>query len=357
MSQNVENVISLSRVLPIIFYLRGQLLNRADYLRLISSKDLSDLTMMLKEKSYKDISTTASDSSTGLEKRIREYNVKNSFRLANSAPLPVRVFLQAYLSKPVYLYFALILKTKIDAGISLPPPREIDSYIWNRIRVAGLMEKIIQAKNVQELENVTKNSPDYREAIAEAMKLYWKHGFLYMVDLAFAKSYFEKVYNTLVEVPSPDMDDIHDILGIETDAYNVMAIWRAKNWGFSEDIPGEFIVPHFFGINEKTLRRLIGSNTEESIRLVMESKYGHRFLKREGLAYPDFELEFRRIEARECWKILLGNPFNYAQVFAIIRLIDIENQNLLAVIHGKDGKLASERILQYVIAENPNGTT
>lgn len=309
--------------------------------------------MMLKEKSYRDISISGSDSATDLEKKIREYVVKTSFQLANSAPSGMQIFLKAYMSKPVYLYFALLLKAKIDVTIRLPAPRAIDAFIWDRLEVTRLMEKIIQAKNVQELEEATKNFSDYRKAVEEAMSLYWKHGFLYMVDLAFAKSYFEKVHDALVEVPQPDRDDVQDILGIETDAYNILAILRAKNWGLTEDILRDLTVPHFFAINDKTLRRLMGLDIPAYIRAVLELKYGRQFLKREGLSSSDVELEFRRIEARKCWKILLGNPFNYAQVFAVIRLMDVENQNLLAVIHGKDAKLASERIMQYVTAENP----
>ncbi|MFH0897731.1 MAG: V-type ATPase subunit [Candidatus Bathyarchaeota archaeon] len=353
MAENIGKVISLSRALPIIFYRRGQLLNQVDYLHLVSSKDLSDLTKMLADKPYRDVLTGASIGATDLEKKIREYIVNASFRLVNSAPSEIRTFLKSYMSKPVYMYFALVLKAKIDGAIQSPTPRAIDAYVWNQLKVARLIEKIVQAKTVQELQDATRNFPDYRKAVEEAMSLYWKHGFLYMIDLSFAKSYFEKVHSTLKDVPLPDRDDVRDILGIEIDAYNIIAILRGKNWGFTEDILRELTVPHSSAISEKMLKRLIGLDTADYIHEVVELKYGNRFLKREGLSFSDVELEFRRIEVRECWKILMGDPFNYAQVFAIIHLIDVENQNLLAVIHGKDGKLSSERILQYVIAGNP----
>jgi len=353
LSENVDKVISLSRVLPVIFYRRGQLLKQADYSHLASSKDLRDLTTMLADKSYRDILTDANIGATDLEKKIREYGVKISFQLANHAPLEMRTFLKNYLSKPVYMYFALLLKAKMGAAARTPIPREIDPYIWAQLKVSKLMEKIIQVETVQELEDTIKNLPDYRRAVEEAMSLYWKHGFLYMIDLAFAKSYFKKVYSTVKEISPPDRGDVKEVLGIEMDAYNIMAILRGKTWGFKENILRELTVPPSSVISGKMLKRLISLDAQEYIREVVGSKYGRQFLKRKNLSSSDIELEFRRIEVRKCWKILMGDPFNYAQVFALIHLIDVENQNLLAVIHGKDGKIAPDRILQYVIAENP----
>lgn len=298
---------------------RGKLLNNDDYLALCSLGSVPAIAEYLKKtegyKGFIEDDCRGTIHRDSLENMIYLSLIYDYESLYSFSKGPVRDFLLLYyLKREIWaIKSALYAVANKDRSIHLDIParhKKIDT------------EAIETAKSKNELAEALHGTP-YYDIVKE-------EGSIFEIETRLDKYYFDMMSDTVKNAGKEDKAAAEKLLGAETDATNILWIYRAKKYyGMPPERISKTLIGHTYRLKKDLLDKLTWAETaEDVVRLVENSPY-------RGLL-NDTETEMGKALSSYLYKlnneIMRKYPYSAVCALAYIHLKRTEIQNITAII-------------------------
>ncbi len=157
-----------------------------------------------------------------------------------------------------------------------------------------------------------------------------------MADIA----YIETIKEALGRLGRGEREDLKEIIGSYFDLLNLYTLVRLRvlyRMEPEEILP--FLVPYGLGFDMKTLGAAAGLSTLTEISALLHDRLGEAF----G-SYHAFRQVVNRYHITLLRKVWYGYPFKISVIFSLLRLKEIETENLKALVEGVHYRLPAEEI-------------
>jgi len=179
-----------------------------------------------------------------------------------------------------------------------------------------------------------------------------------MVELALNKYALEKVWEKLLRLKGRDKFAVK-LVGITVDMLNIMAILRLKKLEFKPDEIEAFLIPVFYMLEDKEVKRAVtASNDVDALNVFASGKYvnvispllsGYEVRKDLSL----FEVALKRYHAKECERIFFQPFFHLGEALAYLHLKMYEVKDLISILTGKYFGLSADKIEYSLVLHQP----
>ncbi|MGB9728534.1 MAG: V-type ATPase subunit [Thermoprotei archaeon] len=322
--------------------LHTHLLTQDIYKTLLKAKDLNNLVEYLFKGDYgSEISKIPSKeiSAPTLSKVIYSVLTSRFYHLIAIAPSDVKEFLRLYSERFMIENIKRILRAKhslakITSEMLIPIPRE-----YALINFSAMIE----SATLQDSLELLKATKYYQ--ILEWFSLYRKYNMVTILEGSLDKIYFERLWKATEKLP--DSRESKEILGIEIDLRNIGLIIDLR----ARDVSPETVLSISFrpvrlkseDINQMSKARL------DAIPDILMRTYYQTLAQRLRETIESKKLEqIDHIIADELYHqvkiMMLRHPSSFSYVIGYLIMTEIEAQNLIALITGKELGLQEEKI-------------
>jgi V/A-type H+-transporting ATPase subunit C len=153
-------------------------------------------------------------------------------------------------------------------------------------------------------------------------------------------AYIEAIKTALGRLGRGEREDLKEIIGSYFDLLNLYTVVRLRvlyRMEPEEILP--FLVPYGSGFDMKTLGAAAGLATLADISSLFHERFGEAF----G-SYHAFRRVIHRYHMATLRKAWLGYPFKISVIFSLLRLKEIETENLKALAEGIHYRLPADEI-------------
>ena len=346
LSIDVDLIQDFSYVLPRIYSEKSKLLTVENYENLAKSKDLHSFFEKMNKTQYSLTPIIDGIQPRDVEKFLKNVLLEFSYTITDLAPKISNRFIRAYLSiyDLINLKIALRLKAlgfKEEQILSnLPIPLE-------RLKSRSIFLQVVRLKDLNEVLSLLDRLDFFHEPSFEAIRLSERFQESYLIESYIDKWYFTSIFDECVRLSDFDRKNLLQIIGVEVDAYNLLATTRGKNLGFSGEVLRACIVPRQYNVGKKSIEQIIEG--EASFYEVIEDSGYCSLLPDLHTTLEEGELAFRKLIFNASKQILLQIPFQTGILLSILKLKEFEIGNLLAIMYGLDFEFEPNEILQQLI--------
>ena len=179
-----------------------------------------------------------------------------------------------------------------------------------------------------------------------------------MVELALNRYALERVWEKLLRLKGRDRLAVK-LVGITIDTLNIMAVLRLKKLEFKPDEIETFLIPIFYMLKDKEVKRAVtASNDVDALNVFASGKYVNvispllsRYEVRKDLSL--FEVALKRYHAKECERIFFQPFFHLGEALAYLHLKMYEVKDLISILTGKYFGLSADKIEYSLVLHQP----
>ena len=324
---------------------------------LSEAKDLDDLAARLKGTPYNESVSKLEklQNSETLEMAFREHLASTHYAIMRVSPR--YHFLTAYYGKYLIWNLKTIAKGK---AIGLSHDEIASKINFFAEEQVGRRDIIVRSLNSPDLESIPKAllKTEFSKDLAEAIKIYRTNSDLLIFDTYLDRAFYKNLINEynrltkkifpLAKHDLPDKANVRPIISIDLDSYNIISLLRAKVWDLSAPQSRELIIAPIFDVPLKKLERIISSgNLTEALKKVSETSY-KRLVSPEVSneeSINKLESEFKLLVYKRALKSFTWQGSGLGVDLGIIRLKELEVQNLSALAFGVEQSLGSSKII------------
>jgi V/A-type H+/Na+-transporting ATPase subunit C len=333
------------------FALRGSLLDGTTIQKLAETTSLDELVNRLRSTPYADSLSNMSPPYTArrIELALRERLAVVHHSVTQGAGR-YRI-IQLYYLKNIAWDLKLALKARALNRTYEETVEYLDMKAEELVGRRDLIVKVLSAKDVAEAVTMLSGSEFHSDA-ERALAAYTSKGEIRFFDVyidhavlsAISKEYSlnPKLYSR-----SPDVNGVREIVTLDIDAYNVLAVLRAKLWGLGEAEVQELVITPARRIQLPVLNSMAGADTvPEAVKLV-ESAYRFPLQGAQG----DEELidmvedGFANQMKETASLAFVWQGLSPGTILALIKLLEFEVSNLAAIAIGVEAGMEQKKIL------------
>jgi V/A-type H+-transporting ATPase subunit C len=212
-----------------------------------------------------------------------------------------------------------------------------------------LVVKALVSKDFDEAVNSLAGS-EFGEDARKAAQAYKEKGDVRVFD-TFLDHAFYKSLDRAIAFESK-LQDVNKLVGIDVDAYNVLAVLRGKFWGLSAAEVSDLIVTTTTKVSKDTLQKMM--NTEKIQEAIGELGTGayKELIPRNPANDIDAIMQLEAAFEKESLRRVMNSfrtVFTVANVLASLKLISYEIRNLAAIAAGVEQKIPADRIMASLI--------
>lgn len=333
------------------FAFKGTLLSRQQLEDLATSRSLDELIVKLRATVYGPWVAQLQPpySSERLEGILHNHLIDLHFRLQQVTPRPG--LLEAYFERYLVRNLKVALKALALGRRFEEVSRYLDLYAEELTGRRDLVVRVMAAESLAKAVELLEGALYHRE-VAEAVELYQRTQRLQAIDLRLDHAFYTRVVKAYLALrrwreARGEAQRVEPLVAVDVDGYNVVAVLRAKLWSLSRPETEGLIVKPPFRVSEQVLAAMVEASTiEEAAHLLRETPY--RQLAREGegeALISSLEAGFRRLGYREARAPFLQHVFGVSVALALIRLKELELENLAAIAIGVEESRPSQQII------------
>ncbi len=333
------------------FALKGSLLDPASVQKLAESSSLDEFVNRLRSTTYADSLSglTPPFNARRIELALRERQAVVHHSVAQSASK--YGIMQLYYLRNIAWDLKLALKARALGRSYEETAEYMDMKAEELVGRRDLLVKVLSAKDVNEavtLLSGTEFSADVEKALSRfnttgeirLFDVYIDHAVLAAISKEYslnAKSYAARPPNT---------NGVADLVDLDIDAYNVLAVLRSKLWGISESEIQELLISPA-RVQVPALMGMAGADSvTEAVKLLEPSyRFSIQGAQSDEEIIDQVEDGFGKLAKETASLAFVWQGLGPGIMLALIKLTEFEVSNLAAVAIGVEAGMDPKKIL------------
>ena len=333
------------------FALRGTLLDPQTVQKLAESTSLDELVNRLRSTSYADSLSrmSAPFSARRVELALRERLATVHYSVVQGASK--YAILQLYYLKNIAWDLKLALKAR---ALDRSYDETIEYLDMKAEELAGrrdLIIKVLSARDVNEAVTMLAGT-EFSIDVEKALSRYATKGEIRFFDVyidhavlaAISKEYSlnSRVYSSR----PPDANGVEEMVDLDVDAYNVLAVLRSKLWGLSESEIQELIILPASRVQAQTLNAMAASDSvTDAVKLLEPSyRFALQGAQNEEELIDLVEDGFGKRAKDTASLAFVWQGLGPGTMLALIKLMEFEVSNLAAIAIGVEAGIEPKKI-------------
>ena len=329
--------------------LRGKMLSKSELQTLAESRDIEELVTRMKNTVYLDAlaKLTRPFTAEKVEGALREYLVNQHTKMVNIAN--GSAILNAYFVRHITWNLKIILKGKAMGRTYEELLPKINLRAEELVGRRDLMVKALVAKDFDEAVNSLTGS-EFGEDAKKAAQSYKEKGDVRVFDTYLDHAFYKSLDRAVVF--ESKLQDAQKLVGIDIDAYNVLAVLRGKYWGLSPADVTDLIVTTTTKVSKDTLQKMINTEKiQEAIGELAATTYKD-VIPRSAANDIDVIMQLEAGFEKEALKRIMNSfrtVFTIANLLASLKLMGYEIRNLAAIAAGVEQKISADKIMASLV--------
>jgi V/A-type H+/Na+-transporting ATPase subunit C len=329
--------------------LRGKMLSKSELQTLAESRDIEELVTRMKNTVYLDAlaKLTRPFTAEKVEGALREYLVNQHTKMVNIAN--GSAILNAYFVRHITWNLKIILKGKAMGRTYEELLPKINLRAEELVGRRDLMVKALVAKDFDEAVNSLAGS-EFGEDAKKAAQSYKEKGDVRVFDTYLDHAFYKSLDRAVVF--ESKLQDAQKLVGIDIDAYNVLAVLRGKYWGLSPADVADLIVTTTTKVSKDTLQKMINTEKiQEAIGELAATTYKD-LIPRSAANDIDVIMQLEAGFEKEALKRIMNSfrtVFTIANLLASLKLMGYEIRNLAAIAAGVEQKISADKIMASLV--------
>ena len=325
--------------------LRGKMLSKSELQTLAESRDIEELVTRMKNTVYLDAlaKLTRPFTAEKVEGALREHLVNQHAKMVNIAN--GSAILNAYFVRHITWNLKIILKGKAMGRTYEELLPKINLRAEELVGRRDLMVKALVAKDFDEAVNSLAGS-EFGEDAKKAAQSYKEKGDVRVFDTYLDHAFYKSLDRAVVF--ESKLQDAQKLVGIDIDAYNVLAVLRGKYWGLSPVDVTDLIVTTTTKVSKDTLQKMINTEKiQEAIGELAATTYKD-LIPRSAANDIDAIMQLEAGFEKEALKRIMNSfrtVFTIANLLASLKLMGYEIRNLAAIAAGVEQKIPADKIM------------
>ena len=329
--------------------LRGKMLSKSELQTLAESRDIEELVTRMKNTVYLDAlaKLTRPFTAEKVEGALREYLVNQHAKMVNIAN--GSAILNAYFVRHITWNLKIILKGKAMGRTYEELLPKINLRAEELVGRRDLVVKALVAKDFDEAVNSLAGS-EFGEDAKKAAQSYKEKGDVRVFDIYLDHAFYKSLDRAVVF--ESKLQDAQKLVGIDIDAYNVLAVLRGKYWGLSPADVADLIVTTTTKVSKDMLQKMINTEKiQEAIGELAATTYKD-LIPRSAANDIDAIMQLEAGFEKEALKRIMNSfrtVFTIANLLASLKLMGYEIRNLAAIAAGVEQKIPADRIMASLV--------
>ncbi len=334
------------------FALKGSLLDASTVQKLVESTSLDELVNRLRGTSY-------ADSLSGLSSPFNARRIELALRerLAEVHHSVVQGgtkynLLQLYYLKDIAWDLKLVLKARALGRSYEETVEYLDMKAEELVGRRDLIAKVLSAKDVNEAVTLLSGTEFFSD-VEKALGRYNSKGEVRFFDVyidhavlvSISKEY--SVNSKAYAGRPPNANGVEEMVGLDIDAYNVLAVLRSKLWGLTESDIQELLISPANRIQISTLMSMAGADSVTEAVKQLEPSY--HFALQGALNEEEMidlvEDGFANLARETATLAFVWQGLGPSTMLALIKLMEFEVGNLAAIAIGVEAGMQAKKIL------------
>jgi V/A-type H+/Na+-transporting ATPase subunit C len=329
--------------------LRGKMLSKTELQTLAESRDIEELVTRMKNTVYLDAlaKLTRPFTAEKVEGALREYLVNQHAKMVNIAN--GSAILNAYFVRHITWNLKIILKGKAMGRTYEELLPKINLRAEELVGRRDLVVKALVAKDFDEAVNSLAGS-EFGEDAKKAAQSYKEKGDVRVFDTYLDHAFYKSLDRAVVF--ESKLQDAQKLVGIDIDAYNVLAVLRGKYWGLSPVDVADLIVTTTTKVSKDMLQKMINTEKiQEAIGELAATTYKD-LIPRSAANDIDAIMQLEAGFEKEALKRIMNSfrtVFTIANLLASLKLMGYEIRNLAAIAAGVEQKIPADKIMASLV--------
>lgn len=329
--------------------LRGKMLSKSELQTLAESRDIEELVTRMKNTVYLDAlaKLTRPFTAEKVEGALREYLVNQHTKMVNIAN--GSAILNAYFVRHITWNLKIILKGKAMGRTYEELLPKINLRAEELVGRRDLMVKALVAKDFDEAVNSLTGS-EFGEDAKKAAQSYKEKGDVRVFDTYLDHAFYKSLDRAVVF--ESKLQDAQKLVGIDIDAYNVLAVLRGKYWGLSPADITDLIVTTTTKVSKDMLQKMINTEKiQEAIGELAATTYKD-LIPRSAANDIDVIMQLEAGFEKEALRRIMNSfrtVFTIANLLASLKLMGYEIRNLAAIAAGVEQKISADKIMASLV--------
>lgn len=329
--------------------LRGKMLSKSELQTLAESRDIEELVTRMKNTVYLDAlaKLTRPFTAEKVEGALREYLVNQHAKMVNIAN--GSAILNAYFVRHITWNLKIILKGKAMGRTYEELLPKINLRAEELVGRRDLVVKALVAKDFDEAVNSLAGS-EFGEDAKKAAQSYKEKGDVRVFDTYLDHAFYKSLDRAVVF--ESKLQDAQKLVGIDIDAYNVLAVLRGKYWGLSPADVADLIVTTTTKVSKDMLQKMINTEKiQEAIGELAATTYKD-LIPKSAVNDIDAIMQLEAGFEKEALKRIMNSfrtVFTIANLLASLKLMGYEIRNLAAIAAGVEQKIPADKIMASLV--------
>jgi V/A-type H+/Na+-transporting ATPase subunit C len=329
--------------------LRGKMLSKSELQTLAESRDIEELVTRMKNTVYLDAlaKLTRPFTAEKVEGALREYLVNQHAKMVNIAN--GSAILNAYFVRHITWNLKIILKGKAMGRTYEELLPKINLRAEELVGRRDLVVKALVAKDFDEAVNSLAGS-EFGEDAKKAAQSYKEKGDVRVFDTYLDHAFYKSLDRAVVF--ESKLQDAQKLVGIDIDAYNVLAVLRGKYWGLSPADVADLIVTTTTKVSKDMLQKMINTEKiQEAIGELAATTYKD-LIPKSAANDIDAIMQLEAGFEKEALKRIMNSfrtVFTIANLLASLKLMGYEIRNLAAIAAGVEQKIPADKIMASLV--------
>jgi len=329
--------------------MKGRMLTKGELQTLAEARDMEELVTRMKNTVYLDALSKLTKPYTAekIEGALRENLVNNHVKMVSIAG--GSGVLNAYFVKYITWNLKLIMKGKALGRSYEELVPKINLRAEELVGRRDIIVKALVAKNLEEAVAALAGS-EFGEDAAKAAAAYKDKGDLRLFDTYIDHVFYRDLGRAMtIESQSPD---VKNIVAVDIDSYNILAVLRAKYWNLPSGEIDDLIVATTSKVPRDTLQKMINiEKVTEAMGELGNTVYKDiipQSVTDDINAIMQLEANFEALELKKV-NSSFKSMFSVGIMVGALKLMMIEVRNLSAIASGVEQKVPTESILSNLI--------
>jgi V/A-type H+-transporting ATPase subunit C len=338
---------------------RGTLLPGATLENLAEAKSLDELVTRLKGTVYGEALAKVERPYTAgrLELAFREHLARLHYRL--TAVTPFAPLLGALYHKYIVSDLKLVLKGKALGKPYAELAQHLDLAAEELIGRRDIVVRALSAPGLEEAAALLRDT-EFGSEVDRAVVLFKEKGEVQLFDLFLDHEFYRALGQTYAELLGAQrysggqarLREAEPLVALDIDAYNVLAVLRAKLWELSPSEARGLIVEPTFRARERDLKAMIEAPTvQDAVKFLHAWEY-RKLLPAAGTDaefLASLEDAFVNLSYERALHPFLWDVGGLSLAVGLVRLKELETRNLGAISFGVEANLGFQAIRARVI--------
>ncbi len=332
------------------FALKGALLTTNSLETLAESRSLEELVNRLKATPYTDAASKLQPpyAARKLELALRERLADVHYSLSKTSK--DTDLLELYYMRNIAWNLKIALKAKaLDRGYE-ETMSYVDLHSEELLGRRDLIARVLSSKDLQEATELLMGT-EFGKDIAKATATFATNREARIFDLYVDHALFSKIAETFSakskSYSKGDIATVRDLVAIDIDSYNVLALLRAKLWGIQPSESKALLILPAFDVSLPRLQRIANAESISESITALEGTYGISLPSNVGdeAMVGALEESFSQLSRRTARRAFLWQGFGLSTVLGLIKLLEFEVRSLAAIAFGVEAAIPSKEII------------